>query len=136
MITSAQEFVDLRTSSDPDEYRRAAHEPAPTSVWLEVIKQFPEMREWVAHNKTIPEEVYRALFALNEPRVNSMLATRRACPGDILELLAQSREERIRRSVAINKKTPDAILLRLLSDPWDECAKSAREQLVKRGLLR
>jgi hypothetical protein len=37
MIESAEQFIALRTSSDPDLYHRAAHEPASTEVWLAII---------------------------------------------------------------------------------------------------
>ncbi len=62
MIESPEEFVRLRTSKDPDQYRRAAHETAPPEVWLAIIEKFPEMRQWVAHNKTILADIYFALY--------------------------------------------------------------------------
>ena len=54
MIKSAGEFVKLRNSDVPEEYNRSATEEADELVWLEIIKKFPDMRSWVAHNKTIP----------------------------------------------------------------------------------
>ncbi|WP_268633261.1 hypothetical protein [Paenibacillus alvei] len=36
-----------------DEYLKAAWDDAPFEVWLEVINKYPDMREWVAHNKSI-----------------------------------------------------------------------------------
>jgi hypothetical protein len=54
VIESAEEFVRLRTSDDPAEYRRAAHEEASIETWYEVIERFPDMRFWVAQNKTVP----------------------------------------------------------------------------------
>ena len=53
MMESASEFVRLRTSENPVEYHRAAHDVASDEVWAEVITSYPEMAEWVAHNKTI-----------------------------------------------------------------------------------
>jgi hypothetical protein len=44
VIQSAEEFVALRTSSDPKEYWRAAHEPTDDEVWFDVIDRFPDMR--------------------------------------------------------------------------------------------
>jgi len=54
VITSADEFVRPRSSADPDEYRRAAYDEAPTEVWLEVMRRYSNFREWVAHNETVP----------------------------------------------------------------------------------
>lgn len=53
VIPSAAEFVRLRFSEDPEEYRRAASEPAELAVWLDVIENYPEARFWVSHNKTV-----------------------------------------------------------------------------------
>jgi hypothetical protein len=86
MIESAEEFVRLRTSEDPPEYRRAAHEEAPESVWFEVIDQFPDMRFWVAQNKTVPLAVLELLRHDTDPKVRSMVRAkgtwRRAHPAD------------------------------------------------------
>ena len=53
-ITSAEEFVRLRTSEDPDEYLVSDNGAASDEVWLDVIARYPEMKEWVVHNKTVP----------------------------------------------------------------------------------
>lgn len=61
VIESADEFVRLRTSPDPEEYRRAAHEEATEQTWTEVIERYPDMRSWVAHNKTVPLSILEIL---------------------------------------------------------------------------
>jgi hypothetical protein len=48
--------VRLRTSDRIEEYWRAAEDEAPLAVWRGVVTRFLEMREWVAHNKTVPLE--------------------------------------------------------------------------------
>lgn len=61
MIESAKEFVRLRKSQIQEEYHRSAHEEASLETWKEVIKQYPCMRSWVAHNKTVPLEILEVL---------------------------------------------------------------------------
>jgi hypothetical protein len=78
MINSAEEFILLRNSEKRDEYIRAASEDASDLVWIDVISRFPEMREWVAYNKTVP---------LN-----------------ILEILARDENESVRAAVAMIEK--------------------------------
>ncbi|MBB5839629.1 hypothetical protein [Kribbella italica] len=78
MIESADEFVRLRTSDDPAEFRRAAHEPAGVDTWLEVIDRFPEMRVWVAHNKTVPLAVLELLRHDADERVQRMVLEKRS----------------------------------------------------------
>ena len=57
MIKTAEEFVNLRCSEHPDEYSRAARETAGINVWYDVIQKYPDMKEWVAYNKTTPKEI-------------------------------------------------------------------------------
>ena len=57
MINSAEEFVRLRTSEQKEEYSKAVEDEAPISVWLDIVDRFPEMKEWVVHNRTVPLEI-------------------------------------------------------------------------------
>lgn len=86
MIETAEDFVRLRTSENPDEYYRAAHEEAATATWLDVIERYPHMRFWVAQNKTVPLEVLEVLRHDDDERVRSMVRCKgtwkRAHPED------------------------------------------------------
>lgn len=90
MTGSADEFVRLRTSDDPVEYDPSARDEAPEAVGLELIRTYPEMRRWVAHNKTIPLS--------------------------ILELLAVDRDEDVRFAVAMKRKLTAELFGRLSRD--------------------
>lgn len=61
VIESADEFVRLRTSNNPAEYHRAAHEESAEHTWIDVIERYPDMRSWVAHNKTVPLSILEIL---------------------------------------------------------------------------
>jgi hypothetical protein len=61
VIASAEEFARLRQSDDLDEQHRASWDCAPVEVWLAVIERFPDLRWWVAHNKTVPLEILELL---------------------------------------------------------------------------
>lgn len=86
VIESAEEFVRLRTSGDPAEYHRAAHEEATEDIWRDVIEQFPDMRFWVAQNKTVPLSILEELRHDPDWKVRSMVrqkgSWRRAHPDD------------------------------------------------------
>jgi hypothetical protein len=86
VIDSAEEFVRLRTSENPDEYWRAAHEQAEDATWLDVIERFPDMRVWVAQNKTVPLAILEHLRHDPDESVRSMVRAkgtwRRAHPDD------------------------------------------------------
>jgi len=129
MIQNAEEFVALRTSDDPDEYRRAAHEPATEEVWLDVIERYPEMREWVAHNKTVPLTILEILSVDPDPDVRYMVASKRKLPRELMERLARDPRESVRARIAFNRSTPPEVLRILLSDPWPDAAEQARRRL-------
>jgi len=78
VIESADEFVRLRCSHDPEDYRRTAWEEASVDTWLDVIKRFPDMRFWVAYNKTVPMEVLETLRHDADEQVQSMVREKRS----------------------------------------------------------
>ncbi len=42
-------------------YGRAAEDEASEGVWRDVVDRFPDMRFWVAQNKTVPVSVLEEL---------------------------------------------------------------------------
>jgi len=130
MITSAEEFVFLRESDIPDKYRRAANEQASIEVWLDVINRYPEMRQWVAHNKTIPVEILSILATDPDKRVRSMVSMKRKLTPEILEVLATDEYEPVRLRVAQHTRTPRAVLERLVNDPWEQVRDAAELRLL------
>jgi len=78
VIESADEFVRLRTSEDPADYGQAAHDEAEEATWHEVIDGFPEMRFWVAQNKTVPLSILERLRQDADERVVPMVRMKRA----------------------------------------------------------
>ena len=130
MIASAEEFVSLRMSDDPERYRRAAHEAAAPGVWEDVVRRFPEMRFWVVINKTVPLEILRELSQDGDSRVRIAVAMKRKTPEDILTALARDQDEGVRLSVARNPKTPVYILRDMLGDEWPEVVDEVRRRLA------
>lgn len=117
MIGSAEEFVRLRTSEIPAEYGRAASEEAPLAVWHDVIRGFPEMREWVALNKTVPLEILSILARDDDVNVRIMVAMKRKLTPELFAFLSRDDAEQVRVRIAYNRKTPIDILERLQEDP-------------------
>lgn len=130
MIESADEFRRLRESDDPGEYRRAAHDSAPSEVWRDVIARFPELREWVAHNKTVPHEVLAELASDPDPRVRWTVAAKRKLGPELQLRLAADPDEGVRQRIAWNARATRAALERLADDPWAVVAEHARARLA------
>jgi hypothetical protein len=129
MIGSAEEFVQLRSSTEPGEYRRAAHEEAPLEIWLQVIDEYPDFRRWVAHNKTIPLEVLDLLAGDEDAMVRYTVASKRKAPDRILRRLAADPDESVRMRVARHPKASAATLRLLEHDSWDEVREVVRDRL-------
>jgi hypothetical protein len=129
MIESAEGFIQLRSNSEPREYHRAASDSAPIEVWLAVIAHYPEMRHWVAHNKTVPVEILAILARDSDPAVRMWVAMKNKLPTELFEMLAQDGDESVRQRVACNKNVPTAVLTRLAEDDCTTVAGAARERL-------
>ncbi len=133
MIESAEEFVRLRTSCRPEEYLRAAEEEAATDVWIAVIQRYPDMRSWVAHNKSVPIEVLALLAVDPDPDVRSVVADRRKLTPELFRLLGADRDEAVRARIAYNKKVPLEVLGTLAADPAELVREAAQICLERRG---
>lgn len=129
MIKSPKEFIFLRKSENTEEYTRAANEEAQTHVWEELIRDYPDMRTWVAHNKTIPEVIIRKLAFDKDPHVRLTIAMKRKTPSDIKKALSQDECESVRRAIAMNKKTSQEILEEMLNDSAQDIVTEVKERL-------
>lgn len=116
MINSASEFVRLRQSEAPEEYARAAGDEASLSVWYEVIRAYPEMRQWVAHNKTVPLLVLEKLASDSDPKVRYAVAMKRKLSPQLFAQLANDPDESVRAAIARNPKAPSELVSQLVRD--------------------
>lgn len=132
MIESAQEFIRLRISTDPDAYRRAAHEPAPESVWEELVRDHAEMRQWVVQNKTVPESILALLHNDPSADVRCTVARKRKLPKHLQAALATDPDASVRHALAHNSKLDSGILLQLSEDAEEFVREAAIKRLQKR----
>jgi hypothetical protein len=133
VIATAAEFVRLRTSEDPSEYGRAAHEEAADAVWLEVIRDFPEMRTWVAHNKTVPLSILEILSRDPSAAVRSAVADKRKLTTELRQVLSRDSDAGVRARVAHNAKCEREILEALAHDEEVIVRSAAAEKLRGRS---
>ncbi|WP_367322736.1 hypothetical protein [Streptomyces sp. HUAS ZL42] len=129
MIESAAEFIQLRESGNGADYQRLKRDEAPVEVWREIVAEHPDMRFWVAFNRTVPVEVLRQLAQDADWRVRDKVASRRDTPPDVLGDLALDESDAVASSVAGNPSTPDTALRALIEHPWDQVSDKARQRL-------
>jgi hypothetical protein len=130
-IESAAEFVRLRYSDEPADYRRAAGEDAAPGVWTDVMRDYPDARFWVAQNKTVPVEILERLAVDVDPRVRHMVAMKRKLTPGILSVLASDEDETVRMRVVMNKKASEDIIERLTHDPSGHVRAAAIARLLR-----
>ena len=130
-MLNAEEFVRLRQSDRSEDYLRAANESAEKEVWLDIIQRFPEMRVWVAHNKTVPLEILAILARDEDPAVRSFVAMKNKLSSELFGLLARDRDSSVRERIAYNKNTPLEVLRVLTEDPNEAIASRAHQRLSR-----
>nr|BFD84091.1 hypothetical protein StreXyl84_34920 [Streptomyces sp. Xyl84] len=130
-ITSVEEFIRLRRSEDPAESNRSAWAPLPPAVWWDLVRNHPDMRFWVAHNRTAPPEILAELIEDADWRVRNRVASKRNCPSELLERLAGDAHDSVRRLVAGHPRSPRSAVARLADDPWPVIAQEARARLAE-----
>lgn len=129
-MQSADEFRRLRLSQDVAEYHRAAHDDAPMEVWLQVIEKYPDLRHWVADNKTVPIEILEILARDTDWKVRVTVAGKRKLTEALLRQLSVDPYETVRAKVARHRKTPRDVLEQLAADPLPMVSDIARERLA------
>jgi len=129
MISSVQEFIQLRNSEIKEEYDRATHDEAPLDVWWVLVREHPDMKIWVVHNKTVPSAILDALSSDVDTSVRDAVARKRKTSPEALARLACDPDSGVRYAVTCNKKTPIEVLKLLLNDDWDTVALKAAARL-------
>jgi hypothetical protein len=132
MIRSVAEFIYLRNSDDPDDQSRAALDAADDAVWLAVIKHHPDLRKWVAHNKTIPMSIVRLLIDDPDPATRRWVAGKRKLDRAMFVALAGDPDEGVRHALTANAKVPPDLLRKLADDPVELVAIDAKQRLERR----
>lgn len=133
MILSAEEFARLRSSEDEADYGRASSEEAPIEVWFSVVERFPDLREWVAHNKTVPLAVLARLANDPSAKVRATVAGKRKLTRELQEHLAKDADPSVRHRLAWNAKCPLDVLHLLASDTESFVREAAEGRLRVRG---
>jgi hypothetical protein len=129
MIETTHEFVRLRSSENPEEYRRASSDPAFEATWREVVTSYPEMAFWVVQNKTVPHSILELLADHVDPRIRSAVARKRKLTYTMFEHLSCDEDESVRLAIALNKKTPPKIVTKLVNDDSLLVADTDRKSL-------
>ena len=129
MINSADEFIRLRTSEIKEEYDRSAHDNADISTWTEVIEKFPDCKEWVIHNTTVPVDILERLTLDNDPKIRSAVARKRKINDKIFLALSQDKDENVRYALMCNTNLTVDKLRKIKTVDSDWLVKQLNERI-------
>ena len=133
MINTTSEFIKLRNSDIPAEYNRTGIEEAPIDVWMELIENHPDMKVWVARNKSIPMEIINILSLDNDPVIRDAISSKYPLDIEIYQLFSKDADEGIRAKLTYNKGLPLFILKDMAkNDPSEFVRTEAKSRYDKR----
>ncbi|MEL6987711.1 MAG: hypothetical protein AAGK97_07740, partial [Bacteroidota bacterium] len=69
-----------------------------------VMQRFPELKEWVVYNKTVPKEILYELCIDSDPKLRVAIAMKRKIDNYIFNLLRNDKDESVRVALLNNTK--------------------------------
>jgi len=137
MISSAEDFENLRASKSLFDGRRLVWEEAPDAVWHDIIERFPDSRTFVAQNQTLPLSILRTIACDVSVVVRRFVARKPRLPLDLQEQMAHDLDEGVRDNLAHNAKTEKSVLRILSGDPVASIALVSTQRLanLEKGTL-
>jgi len=87
------------------------------------------MREWVAHNKTVPLSILEALADDSDERVRMFVAMKGKLTLELFQKLSTDPSETVRTRLVYNRKVPTPILEKMVNDPSSVVAEVACSRL-------
>lgn len=132
-IESADEFLELLNSDDPDARDRLRTDVATDEVWLETLYSYPQLAAWVATNETVSLRILRLIGTHSDATVRRHVVLTGRLVADDLRTLAADPDPQVRSAVACQLETGDDVLVSLLADQTDEVRMRAFAELGRRA---
>lgn len=156
MIHTIEEFLRCAESDiNSIDMGRVTKDPFSDEVWKELLMNYPNYHEWVAHNRylpewmmwefstskdqdvkrtiawryDIPETLLRKLSEDADPDIRSQTAWNLSSPRDVLERLSLDKSPIVREGVTANMRCPKDLLRKLVKDKSVYVRDSAKERL-------
>ena len=156
MIQSIDEFIRCAKSDiNSKDISRGTQDQFTDEVWRDLLMNYPNYHEWIAHNRylpewlmwafstsedkdvkrtiawryDIPETLLRKLSGDVDPDIRRKAAWNLSCPRDVLERLSVDKSPRVREGVTANMRCPKDLLRKLSKDKSVHVRDSAKERL-------
>lgn len=132
MICNIDEYLNLVNSEDKEDTNRTINEELSSELILEIIKNYPGKKSWLAHNKHLPVSVLRLLALDENDDVRFTIAMKKKCDRHIFEILMKDPNFSVRMAVVRNNKLPIDLLKLLAFDKENEISEEAKRIITEK----
>ena len=132
MISNINEYLYLADSDSKSDNDRIINEELSSDLISEIIKNYPERKSWIIHNKLIPVKILEELATDDNDDVRFTIAMKKKCNRVTFEKLLRDKNYSVRLAVIRNKKLPIDLLEKISNDINDEIHEDAKKILEMR----
>lgn len=132
MISNINEYLYLAASDIKSDNNRIINEELSSDLISELIKNYPERKSWLIHNKFIPAKILEELATDDNDDVRFTIALKKKCNRVTFEKLLKDKNYSVRLAVIRNKKLPIDLLEKISNDMNDEIHEDAKKILSMR----
>lgn len=132
MISHINEYLYLADSDNKTDNNRIINEELSSELISEIIKNYPERKSWLIHNKFIPVKILEELATDDNDDVRFTIALKKKCNRVTFEKLLSDINYSVRLAVIRNKKLPIDLLENISNDMNDEIYEDAKKNLAMR----
>lgn len=133
MISDIKEYLYLTDSDSKSDNNRIINEELSSDLISEIIKNYPERKSWIIHNKLIPIKILEELATDDNDDVRFTIAMKKKCNRVTFEKLLKDKNYSVRLAVVRNKKLPIDLLEIIANDTNDEIQEDAKKILEMRN---
>lgn len=132
MISNINEYLYLAASDIKSDNNRIINEELSSDLISELIKNYPERKSWLIHNKFIPATILEEIATDDNDDVRFTIAIKKKCNRVTFEKLLSDINYSVRLAVIRNKKLPIDLLEKISNDMNDEIYEDAKKILAMR----
>ena len=132
MISNINEYLYLADSDSKSDNDRIINEELSSDLISQIIKNYPERKSWIIHNKLIPVKILEELATDDNDDVRFIIAMKKKCNRVTFEKLLRDKNYSVRLAVIRNKKLPIDLLEKISNDINDEIHEDAKKILEMR----
>lgn len=127
MISNINEYLYLAESDNKSDNKRIINEELSSELISEMIKNYPQRKSWLIHNKFIPVKILQERATDDNDDVRFTIAMKKKCNRVTDENLLKDKNYSVRLAVIRNKQLPIDLLEKISNDMNDKIHEDANK---------